>query len=205
MEPLNSQTLGRLPSVIQRPAYDRSRLATGIGHLGLGAFHRAHLAVMTEAAVHAGDLRWGIAGVHLRGRRGPDVVTKQDGLYSVIESHGGFAATRVVGVLRVALYVCDELEDVLGATANPQVAIVTSTVTEKGYSRNPATADLSMDDAEIQHEFAHPQTLRTTLGVLAAGLSRFVDVPTTSRFENIQCQFKSLLAPPAGIEPTSSA
>jgi fructuronate reductase len=167
VERLTSQILAQLPSGIQRPAYDRSRLATGIVHLGLGAFHRAHQAVMTEAAVAAGDLRWGIAGVHLRGRRVADVLTKQNGLYSVTERHGETAATRVVGVLRGALYACNALEHVLGTIANPRVAIVTTTVTEKGYSRHPATSDLDVDDPEIRHDFAHPQTPRTTLGVLA--------------------------------------
>jgi fructuronate reductase len=172
VQPLTSQALARLPTGIQRPAYDRSRLATGIVHLGLGAFHRAHQAVMTEAAVAGGDLRWGIAGVHLRGRRTADVLTKQDGLYSVTERYGEAAATRVVGVLRAALYARDALKDVLGAIAKPRVAIVTTTVTEKGYSRHPATSDLDLDDPDIRHDFAHPQTPRTTLGVLAAGLRR---------------------------------
>jgi fructuronate reductase len=172
VEPLNSQTLARLPAAIQRPAYDRSRLATGIVHLGLGAFHRAHQALMTEAAVAAGDLRWGIAGVHLRGRRQADLVTQQDGLYSVTERHGELAATRVVGVLRLVLYSSDALEDVLGAIADPQVAIVTSTVTEKGYSQHPGTRDLDVDGPDIRHDFAHPRRPRSTLGVLAEGLRR---------------------------------
>jgi fructuronate reductase len=172
VERLNSQSLARLPSAVQRPAYDRSRLATGIVHLGLGAFHRAHQAVMTEAAVSAGDLRWGIAGVHLRGRRRDDLLTQQDGLYSVTERHGELAVTRVVGVLRTAMYSCDALADVLGAIAEPQVAIVTCTVTEKGYSRHPATSDLDVDDPDIRHDFAHPRTPRSTLGVLAEGLRR---------------------------------
>ena len=41
----------------------------GIVHLGLGAFHRAHQAVVTDMAMAAsGDLSWGILGVSLRSR-----------------------------------------------------------------------------------------------------------------------------------------
>jgi hypothetical protein len=36
-------------------------LSTGIVHIGLGAFHRAHQAVYTEDAIrHSGDPSWGL-------------------------------------------------------------------------------------------------------------------------------------------------
>ena len=44
----------------------RGDVATGIVHLGLGAFQRAHQAMYTEAALNAGDRRWGILGASLR-------------------------------------------------------------------------------------------------------------------------------------------
>jgi fructuronate reductase len=172
VQQLTPDFLARLAPAVARPGYDRSRLRTGIVHLGLGAFHRAHQALFTEAAVMAGDLRWGIVGVHLRGRRMADVMAAQGGLYSVTERHGDRGATRVVGILRAALYAPETMSDVLGTIADPQVAIVTTTVTEKGYSQHPATSDLDLDDTDIRHDFAHPEAPRSTLGVLAAGLRR---------------------------------
>ena len=50
---------------MQRPRYDRAAVATGIVHLGIGAFQRAHQAMYTEAALNAGDLRWGVVGASL--------------------------------------------------------------------------------------------------------------------------------------------
>jgi mannitol-1-phosphate/altronate dehydrogenase len=35
------------------PAYDRSRLACGVAHLGVGNFVRAHLAVFLHTALQA--------------------------------------------------------------------------------------------------------------------------------------------------------
>ena len=66
MARLNARTLGPLPADVARPGYDRAAVATGIVHLGVGAFQRAHQAMYTEAALAAGDTRWGIVGASLR-------------------------------------------------------------------------------------------------------------------------------------------
>src|SRR5437016_550125 len=82
-----------LPADVVRPAYDRTRLTRGIVHLGLGAFHRAHQALYTEAALATGDRRWGICGVSLRSEAVRAALIPQDGLYSVTERHGDDAHT----------------------------------------------------------------------------------------------------------------
>jgi len=154
------------------PAYDRGAVSAGIVHLGLGAFHRAHQALYTEALIAAGDRRWGIVGVSLRDPRVADVLSAQDHLYSVTERHGDDARTRIVGAVRSALFAPRDLARVVAAIADPATFIITTTVTEKGYSQNPATGDLDMADAGIRHDLAHPDAPRTTLGVLAAGIRR---------------------------------
>ena len=45
---LSHQTLASLPDAVARPGYATADLTTGIGHLGLGAFARAHLASYTD-------------------------------------------------------------------------------------------------------------------------------------------------------------
>ena len=73
--------LAALPADVARPRYERCALGGGIVHLGIGAFMRAHLAVATEAALHAdGDLRWGIVGVSLRQADTRDALAPQAGL-----------------------------------------------------------------------------------------------------------------------------
>ncbi|OYU41770.1 MAG: mannitol dehydrogenase, partial [Burkholderiales bacterium PBB4] len=149
-------------------------------HLGLGAFHRAHQALYTESVVAAGDLRWGIVGVSLRDPRMVQALQAQDCLYSVTARHGDVAHTRVVGVLRQALYAPQSLQQVIAAIANPAISIVSSTGTEKGYSQSPSTSELDTADPGIQHDLAHPDAPQTTLGVLAAGIrQRPANAPLT--------------------------
>lgn len=169
---LSSATAGRADARASTPAYDRGRLAAGIVHLGLGAFHRAHQAVYTEQTVTNGDLRWGIVGVSLRDARVPQTLAAQDCLYSVTERHGEQARTRMVGVLQAALHAPTQLEPVLAALASRSTALVTITVTEKGYSQNPSNGALDLNDPDIRHDLAQPRTPRSTLGVLAEGIRR---------------------------------
>ncbi|MGY0400270.1 MAG: mannitol dehydrogenase family protein, partial [Ostreibacterium sp.] len=48
-------------------SYDRSQCSSGIIHVGVGAFHRAHQAYYTDQLLHTESMQqWGIAGVNLR-------------------------------------------------------------------------------------------------------------------------------------------
>ena len=48
---LSLATLAGLPPGVLRPGYDPAQVRAGIIHLGLGAFHRAHQAVYTNAVL----------------------------------------------------------------------------------------------------------------------------------------------------------
>jgi fructuronate reductase len=169
---LSRLTMNSVPRDVALPAYDREAVTRGVVHLGLGAFHRAHQALYTEAALQGGDTRWGICGVSLRDPRMTQALAAQDLLYSVTERHGDASRTRIVGAVVQALSATNALSQVIEAIADPAVAVITSTVTEKGYGRHPATSNLDTDDADIRHDLANPQAPRSTLGVLAAGIRR---------------------------------
>ncbi|MEO7168897.1 MAG: mannitol dehydrogenase family protein, partial [Sphingomonas sp.] len=51
MKRLSNDTIGALPEIVAAPSYDRSIVKSGVVHLGIGAFHRAHQAVVFEAAL----------------------------------------------------------------------------------------------------------------------------------------------------------
>lgn len=167
---LSGHGVDALLTQVKRPSYERSQVLCGIVHLGLGAFHRAHQAVYTDAVLASGDLRWGILGVSLRDARVPKTLRTQDHLYSVTERHGEQADTRIVGALCGALHAPSHLQEVLAAIADPRVSIVTTTVTEMGYHQKSGNSDLDIDDLGVQHDLAAPDQPRTTLGVLAAGI-----------------------------------
>ncbi|AYD66595.1 mannitol dehydrogenase family protein [Achromobacter sp. B7] len=177
LERLNTESLPRLPADVEKPIYDRSRLTPGIVHLGLGAFHRAHQAVMTDLAMEAsGDLSWGILGVSLRRPDTRDALTPQDGLYTLALRDGGFDGQareqlRVVGSVLRVMVAEEDPNAVLERIAYPQTRIVSLTVTEKGYSHEPATGHLRWDDPDILHDLENPHRPRSTIGILVHGLA----------------------------------
>jgi len=177
LERLNTESLPRLPADVEKPLYDRSRLTPGIVHLGLGAFHRAHQAVMTDLAMQAsGDLSWGILGVSLRSAATRDALTPQDGLYTLALRDGGPDGStreqlRVVGSVLRVMVAEEDPNAVLERIAYPQTRIVSLTVTEKGYSHEPATGYLRWDDPDILHDLENPHRPRSTIGILVYGLA----------------------------------
>ena len=177
LERLNSESLPRLPADVEKPSYDRSRLTPGIVHLGLGAFHRAHQAVVTDQAMQAsGDLSWGILGVSLRHPATRDALTPQDGLYTLAVRDAGPDGQdrehlRIVGSVLRVMVADEDPNAVLERIAYPQTRIVSLTVTEKGYSHEPATGHLRWDDPDILHDLEDPIRPRSTIGILVHGLA----------------------------------
>src|SRR5204862_3054482 len=103
MDRLSNQTLGKLPRNIARPRYDRAAAAPGIVHLGIGAFQRAHQAMYTEAAINAGDRRWGIVGASLRAPTVRDALGPQDGLYALAVRGADGERLQVIGAIKDVL------------------------------------------------------------------------------------------------------
>ena len=175
MHRLNDSTVGALPAAVTRPAYDRQALKTGIVHLGIGAFMRAHMAAATEAAIAAGDLRWGIVGVSLRQPDTRGALAPQDGLYTLAirdaDEHGQpRQRLQVIGAVRELLVAPENPGAVLEAIAAADTRIVSLTVTEKGYCHDPATGALRLDHPDIAHDLAHPSAPRSAIGMLVFGL-----------------------------------
>ena len=144
---------------------------TGIVHLGLGAFHRAHQAVYTEDAMLATDDRsWGICGVTQRSDEVLRRLAPQDNLYMLLESGPHARPPRRIGAVREVLAAHRDPAAVVAAIARADVRIVTLTVTEKGYRHDPATGQLDLTDPEVAADLAG-RPPRTVVGQLVAGLA----------------------------------
>src|SRR6478735_3560452 len=124
MQRLSNATLARLPQDFARPVYDRGTVATGIVHLGLGAFQRAHQAMYTEAALNAGDHRWGILGASLRSPAVRDALKPQDGLYTLAVRGAEGERLQVVGAVKDVLVAPENPEALVRTLSNPAVKIV---------------------------------------------------------------------------------
>ena len=172
MTRLSAAVLPDLPASIARPTYDRIHLRPGIVHLGVGNFHRAHQAAMTDAVLAAGSSEWGIIAASLRSPETRDALAPQDGLYTLGIRDGQGASFAVIGSITRVIVAPENPEDLIAALALPTVRIVTLTVTEKGYCHSPATGTLDESHPDIIHDLANPSAPRSAIGYLAAGLAR---------------------------------
>ncbi len=167
---LSNTTLTQLPAAVLRPHYDRGAVAPGIVHLGVGAFHRAHQAVMTDAVLAAGDLRWGIVGCGLMTPATKDALSPQDGLYTLVERSADGETLRVVGAVNQLLGGVGDLPAVLAQMAAPSTRIVSLTVTEKGYYLDVASGQLLLEAPAIAADLALPHQPKTILGLIVEAL-----------------------------------
>lgn len=156
------------------PGYDRSTLVPRIVHLGFGAFHRAHQAVYADILAQEHGSDWGYIEVNLIGGEQQIAdLKRQDNLYTVAEMSADAWTARVVGVVTDALHAqVDGLETVLAKMCEPQVAIVSLTITEKGYCHSPATGELMLDHPLIAADLQHPHQPTSAPGVVVEALAR---------------------------------
>ncbi len=150
--------------------YDPDRLETGIVHLGIGAFHRAHMADYTDEVLRKGDLRWGILGASLRSPDTRDALRPQDYLYTVAESDEAGERCRVIAAVKGILVAPEDPRSLVAAMAQPSVKIVSLTVTEKGYCHDPATGELNEAHPDIARDLANMAAPVSAPGFIVAAL-----------------------------------
>jgi fructuronate reductase len=154
------------------PGYDRARVAktAGVVHLGLGAFARAHQAVVFDDLLRAGHDGFAMTGVSLRNRDVRDALIPQNGLYTLAVRSPSVAVDRVIGSVADVLHAPTDPGAVVDRLADPHTRLVTITVTEKGYLAEPSTGELDEGHATVLHDRANPDRPAGVLGFLVAGL-----------------------------------
>ena len=167
---LSAASLTELPSEVQHKVYDRSRLRPRIVHLGLGAFFRAHGALLTEDC-NGVDGDWGIVGASLQRPDQRDRLRPQDYLYTATEMSAAGRKTRVVRNLLDVLVAPKNPAALVARMADSATEIVSLTVTEKGYCHEPATGQLRFNHPDIVADLAQPNAPRSTVGFLVAALA----------------------------------
>jgi len=168
---LSPATLGSLKAGIGVPAYDRAKVTPGIVHLGIGAFHRAHMAVYVDDLL-AEDPSWGIVGASLRRPDTKEALEPQGGLYSIAVRDAEGTHPRVIGSILSVMDANTEREALLDLMASPAIRIVSLTVTEKGYCHDPATGELDGKHPDIVHDLANPSAPKSAPGMLVEALAR---------------------------------
>jgi mannitol 2-dehydrogenase len=174
--PLRAGRLADIAARVPVPTYDRTSVRTGVVHLGVGGFHRAHQAMYLDRLLAAGGSSdWGICGVGVLPADAAmrDVLRRQDGLYTlVLKSADGTREPRVVGSLVDYLFAPDDPDAVVERLAHPSTRIVSLTVTEGGYNFDQRTGEFDASQPDVVHDLAPGAAPRTIFGLVTAGLAR---------------------------------
>lgn len=172
---LSTATLTDLPAAIARPNYDRSRLSPGIVHIGVGNFHRAHQAWYTHRLMQTDNAHdWAILGAGVRPYDAAmrDRLLGQDCLTTLMELSPTQSSAEVSGAMIDYLPVEPGHGALIRAMSDPQIRIVTLTVTEGGYYTAPATGGFNPEHPDIQHDAATPGKPITAFGAIIEALRR---------------------------------
>ncbi|MDH7640888.1 mannitol dehydrogenase family protein [Sphingomonas oryzagri] len=180
--PLARRTLAQLAPAIGRPAYDPAGIRPGIVHLGLGGFHRAHMARYTHALMNRDPaaLGWGIVGAGLlpADRRIRDALAPQDHLYTLVERDGSGETIEIIGSVADVVFAGEDSTALLDAIGWAEIRIVSLTITEHGYCLDPATKRLAPDHPAIAADLADPEHPKSAVGIIVESYRRRRDTGT---------------------------
>ena len=146
-------------------------MRTGLLHLGLGAFHRAHQAPYTQDAVAAEGGDWGIEAVSMRTPDQARALAAQGCAYTLVECHPDGPRTRRIDVIRRTHVRPGGTGALIARMADPAIRVVTLTVTEKGYGADFAAGTLDTGAAEVAADLRDPRGAASVPGLLRAGLA----------------------------------
>lgn len=164
------RSLGDIAGSAQLPGYVPAEHQVGIVHLGLGAFHRAHQAVMTDDALahYGGD--WRIASVSLRSTEIATTLNSQNGLYTLLERKESGTTARVIASIDHAI--ANDSATTLQTLCDANVRVVTLTVTEAGYGIDRETRMPDLNNAIVAADLAQPASSTGVLGLLVESMQR---------------------------------
>jgi len=167
---LSQKSLSQLPASVAKPSYDRSKVVGSIVHLGIGAFHRAHQAMFTDAVLASGDLSWGIVGAGVISADMKNALAPQDFLYALAEMGADSEQVKVIGSIIDVFGGAEDAGKLLAKMSDVSTRIVSITVTEKGYYLDPATGKLQLQAPAIAADLAAPASPKTILGLIVQAL-----------------------------------
>lgn len=171
---LSPETVDRLDDDVAVPGYDRAGVTQGIVHVGVGNFHRSHQALALDRLMNAGLAHdWAICGVAVLPSDEPLArgMREQDCLYTLVEKDSdGTWSPRVIGSITELIF--DESERAIAKMTEPNIRIVSLTVTEGGYNFDRLTGEFMPDTPAIAADLVPGATPRTFFGIITEALRR---------------------------------
>lgn len=140
-------------------------------HLGPGNFFRAHQAWYTHHANDYGNEAWQITGVSLKSSTARDSLAPQNCDYTLVINSVADTDYQRISVIDRILVGPEDPQAVIDLIADPATAIVSLTVTEKGYHIDATTGHLNTSNPDIAAELSDGKP-RTAIGFLTFGLQK---------------------------------
>ncbi|WP_037077448.1 mannitol dehydrogenase family protein [Neorhizobium vignae] len=153
------------------PAYDPKSLTAGILHFGVGNFHRAHQAIYLDDLFNTGKAHdWAIIGAGVMPSDGAmrDKLKAQDFLTTVVEQDNNRTAARVTAPM-IDIIAPGDVATVIETLADPNIRIVSMTITEGGYFID-ASGAFNPAHPAIAEDGKNPANPKTVFGLILAGL-----------------------------------
>jgi len=167
---LTWDNLNELPSHVEVPQYDRSKVQPRILHFGPSKFALAHLGTIIDSVLHH-DPRWGITMASIRTGENALNLQRSGGVYVVIKHEDGVQTARVVGSIVGSVFTNGHPEEIVGKVADETTEMITFTVTKGGYYvTGEGTLDLTKSD--INYDLGNPEVPKTIYPYLVRGLEQ---------------------------------
>lgn len=162
-----------ISSAVEKPDYDRDSLRGRIVHFGVGGFHRSHQAEYTHDLLsRKRGSDWGILGIGVREADGAmkKVLDEQNYLYTLVSRSQSGMKARILAPHIGFLHAYPDTRVAVELLTNPEVEVVTLTITEPAYPLLPGTDKLNENDPLVQKDKASPARPSSVFGILLQAL-----------------------------------
>lgn len=171
---LNQHNIDEIAKTITTPTFNPKTLTTGIVHIGVGGFHRAHQAnYIQKLLLKKNNTNWGITGVGIRegDRKMASIFQEQNNYYTLLIKHpNGKIHPEIIGSIIDFKLGIDHPKNVISLLAHQNTKIVSLTITEGGYNFNATTGEFNFENKDIQHDLENHDKPKSVYGFLTAGL-----------------------------------
>lgn len=165
---------------VEQYGYERKKIQSGILHIGVGNFHRAHQAFYTNQLLANQDQsQWGICGVCLlpSDEKIVNNLKSQNLDYTLtVCGRDGQDQIYQIGSIQELLWAVDDSQAILNKIAESAIKIITLTITEGGYNLDKTTNKFNVEDEKVQHDLKNPGHPTTVFGFIAQGLRQRRDL-----------------------------
>lgn len=156
--------------------YQSKNITSGILHIGVGNFHRAHQAFYTNTLLnHPDQSNWGICGVSLlpSDKKTVERLQAQNLEYTVtVCDRNGNDEVYKIGAIQELIAGYENPKAVIDKIGDSAIKIISLTITEGGYNLDKETGNFILENEKIQHDLKNPENPTTVFGFIAQGLRK---------------------------------